>query len=80
VKKVGPRAGLRASPEDMETLHRGFGDVVVNEDLAAVAGMQRNLASGRIEQVMFGRNEPPLHHYHQVFRKALGLSPLEAVG
>ena len=27
-----------------------------------------------------GRNEPPLHHYHQVFRKALGLSPLEAVG
>jgi len=42
--------------------------------------MQRNLGSGRIEQVLFGRNEAPLHHYHQVFRKALGVSPLEAVG
>jgi hypothetical protein len=42
--------------------------------------MQRNLASGRIEQVLFGRNEAPLHHYHQTFRKALGLSPLGAVG
>ena len=43
-------------------------------------GMQRNLASGRIEQVLFGRNEAPLHHYHQTFRKALGLPPLGAVG
>ena len=72
--------GTDRSPEEMETFRRGFGDVVVNEDLAAAAGMQRNLASGRIEQVLFGRNEAPLHHYHQVFRKALGLAPLEAVG
>jgi hypothetical protein len=33
-----------------------------------------------LAQIAEGRNEPPLHHYHQVFRKALGLSPLEAVG
>ena len=72
--------GTGRSPEEMETFRRGFGDVVVNEDLAAAAGMQRNLASGRIEQVLFGRNEAPLHHYHQTFRKALGLPPLEAVG
>ena len=68
------------APEDMEAFRRGFGDVVVNEDLAAAAGMQRNLASGRIDAVLFGRNEPPLHHYHQTFRAALGLGPLEAVG
>jgi hypothetical protein len=42
--------------------------------------MQRNLASGRIDPVLFGRNEPPLHHYHHTFRTALGLGPLEAVG
>jgi phenylpropionate dioxygenase-like ring-hydroxylating dioxygenase large terminal subunit len=67
-------------PEDMETFRQGFRDVVVNEDLAAAAGMQRNLASGRIDPVLFGRNEPPLHHYHHTFRTALGLGPLEAVG
>jgi hypothetical protein len=33
-----------------------------------------------LAQIAEGRNEPPLHHYHQVFRKALELSPLEAVG
>jgi len=68
------------APEDMESFRQGFGNVVVHEDLAAAAGMQRNLASGRIDQVLFGRNEPPLHHYHQIFRQALGLPPLEAVG
>lgn len=68
------------APEDMEAFRTGFRDVVVNEDLAAAAGMQRALSSGRIDQVLFGRNEPPLHHYHQTFRQALGLPPLEAVG
>lgn len=68
------------APEDMETFRQGFRDVVVNEDLAAAAGMQRNLASGRIDPVLFGRNEPPLHHYHQTFRTALGLGPLEVAG
>jgi hypothetical protein len=64
----------------MESFRQGFGNVVVHEDLAAAAGMQRALASGRIDQVLFGRNEPPLHHYHQTFRQALGLPPLVAVG
>ncbi len=54
--------------------------MVVNEDLAAAAGLQRNLASGRINPVLFGRNEPLLHHYHQTFRATLGLPPLEVVG
>ena len=25
---------------------------------------------------MFGRNEPALHHYHNIYRAALGIDPL----
>jgi hypothetical protein len=26
--------------------------------------------------VVFGRNEPALHHYHNTYRAALGMEPL----
>jgi hypothetical protein len=35
--------------------------------------------SGTLEHLIFGRNEPALHHYHNTFREALNLPPLERV-
>lgn len=29
------------------------------------------------EYTIFGRNEPALHHYHNTYREALGMEPLE---
>jgi hypothetical protein len=30
-----------------------------------------------LDYVIYGRNEVPLHHYHNTFRRALGMEPLE---
>jgi phenylpropionate dioxygenase-like ring-hydroxylating dioxygenase large terminal subunit len=40
---------------------------------------QRSAEAGRLEYVLFGRNEPALHHYHKHFREALGMTPLERI-
>jgi hypothetical protein len=32
--------------------------------------------SGVQKEVVFGRNEPALHHYHNTYREALGLEAL----
>ena len=38
---------------------------------------QRTAESGRLEYIIFGRNEPGLHHFHEGYRDALGMPPLE---
>ena len=68
---------LAADPEMLKNRADGFGNVVESEDYATAVTTQKTLESGLIEHVIFGRNEPPLHHYHNTFRKALGMEPLE---
>jgi nitrite reductase/ring-hydroxylating ferredoxin subunit len=51
----------------------GFGSVIRDEDYAAAATSHRGMASGALETVLFGRNEPALHHYHKTYNEALGL-------
>ncbi|MEM7077112.1 MAG: SRPBCC family protein [Pseudomonadota bacterium] len=55
----------------------GFNMIVVDEDFAAATHTQRNALSGARSHYIFGRNEPALHHYHNVHREGLGLPPLE---
>jgi phenylpropionate dioxygenase-like ring-hydroxylating dioxygenase large terminal subunit len=57
----------------------GFAEVIQAEDYVAAASGHRGALSGAQEYVVFGRNEPALHHYHDTYRAALGLSPLQAV-
>lgn len=40
---------------------------------------QKAAASGRLKEVILGRNEPALHHFHQNYREALNEPPLEPV-
>ena len=54
----------------------GFTNIVAAEDYATAETTQTALESGLVDTVIFGRNEPPLHHYHNTFRKALGLEPI----
>lgn len=58
------------------TFSEGFTAIVGAEDYATAETTQRALASGLQSHVLFGRNEPPLHHYHNTFRRALGEPPL----
>jgi phenylpropionate dioxygenase-like ring-hydroxylating dioxygenase large terminal subunit len=58
----------------------GFASIIEAEDYVAAASGHKGARSGAFEYVTFGRNEPALHHYHNTYREALGLPPLEAVG
>ncbi len=40
---------------------------------------QKASENGLLTEVIFGRNESPLHHFHRTFREKLGLSPLEKI-
>ncbi len=56
---------------------RVFGDVIRDEDYAVAETAQRSAEAGLQEYVVFGRNEPALHHYHNTYREALGMKLLE---
>lgn len=47
--------------------------VVLTEDFPAGRSMQLGFASGAQDEVVYGRNEPAMIHYHQSLRRALGL-------
>ena len=51
---------------------------VRDEDYALVAGLQANLESGVREHLVFGRNEPGLHHRHTTWDEAI--TPATAQG
>ena len=38
---------------------------------------QKAAENGLLEHLLFGRNEPALHHFHNTFREALGMAVLE---
>jgi len=44
---------------------------VRDEDYALVQGLQANLESGVREHLVFGRNEPGLHHRHATWSAAI---------
>ncbi len=48
-------------------------DIVTGEDFPAGRTIQIGLTSGAQTQLVFGRNEPALIHYHQAMGSALGL-------
>jgi hypothetical protein len=70
-------AKLKADPDMLRFRSEAFANVVEKEDYATAVTTQRAAESGLLEYVIFGRNEPPLHHYHNTFREALGMAPLE---
>ncbi|NWH07801.1 MAG: aromatic ring-hydroxylating dioxygenase subunit alpha [Alphaproteobacteria bacterium] len=72
----GDRAGAVLS---LDALMEVFNSTIENEDYAMGEDQQRAAESGRLVHFLFGRNEAPLHHYHNAFRAALGEPPLEVV-
>jgi phenylpropionate dioxygenase-like ring-hydroxylating dioxygenase large terminal subunit len=54
-----------------------FISTVEHEDYLMGAKTQSAANSGKIDHFLFGRNEPALHHFHNHYRRALGMPPLE---
>lgn len=63
----------------IEAVMEIFNSTIEHEDYVMGEEQQRASESGRLGHFVFGRNEAPLHHYHNTFRAALGLPPLDAV-
>ena len=68
---------LETHREEILGVSQTFADIIRDEDYAVAARSQIGADSGLQEHVIFGRNEPALHHYHNTYREALGLPPLE---
>ena len=41
---------------------------------------QKAVEAGMLDKLIFGRNEPALHHFHNSYLEALGMEPLEVYG
>ena len=56
-----------------------FRSTIEHEDYDMGEMQQRAAENGQLKEIMFGRNEPALHHFHSNYREALGQPPLEAI-
>ena len=68
--------GLRQEPSLTASMEV-FTSTVEQEDYLMGEYQQKAAENGLLTEVNFGRNEPPLHHFHKTFRKALGLPALD---
>ena len=70
--RQGTVGGVEASMEV-------FYSTVEREDYIMGEMQQRAAETGLLKEIIFGRNEPALHHFHQNYREALGQPPLQPV-
>ena len=63
----------------VETSLEVFSSTVEQEDYVMGEMQQRAAETGMLKEIIFGRNEPALHHFHTNYREALGQPPLEKV-
>lgn len=71
--------GASARAEQEKTLAQLFASIIRDEDYVMSASQQVTANSGALKEVIYGRNERPLHHYHNTYRVALGMEPLPLV-
>jgi hypothetical protein len=50
---------------------------VENQDFPVSEGIQRGFYSGAQDDIVFGRNEPALQHYHEAIKSALARAPAD---
>jgi phenylpropionate dioxygenase-like ring-hydroxylating dioxygenase large terminal subunit len=62
----------RAVNEFISTVAQTFADIIRDEDYAMGESQQTSANAGTLGHVVFGRNEPALHHYHQTYARKLG--------
>ena len=75
--KVGTADNVYERSEDqdavgtLESVMEVFVSTIEQEDYLMGESTQRAVESGLLDEVVFGRNEPALHHYHRTFAEAL---------
>ena len=75
-KKLGSKFSIPDDQNPLQALATVFGEVIRDEDFAVAEKAYKGIRSGNIKNLTFGRNEQPLHFYHNTYREALGLPKL----
>jgi len=58
--------------EFIRTIAQGFAEIIRDEDYVMSEAQQVSANAGALDWIVFGRNEPALHHYHQTYAAKLG--------
>jgi len=69
----------RGKVSGVESALEVFHSTIEQEDYLMGEMQQRAAETGMLKEIIFGRNEPALHHFHQNYRAALGQPPLQPV-
>ncbi|MBO6657655.1 MAG: aromatic ring-hydroxylating dioxygenase subunit alpha [Pseudomonadales bacterium] len=56
-----------------------FSSTIADEDYVMGEMQQQSAINGLLKEVVFGKNEPALHHFHNNYREALNQPPLEPI-
>ncbi len=54
------------------SIAQNFAEIIRDEDYVMGASQQTAANAGALEHIVFGRNEPALHHYHATYAAKLG--------
>jgi hypothetical protein len=70
--------GVADLTEMAANIATNFSEIIRDEDYVMSSSQQTSANGAALDQIVFGRNEPALHHYHNTYRRMLGLevSPL----
>ena len=77
VENVYDMEQRKGSLPSLASVMEVFDSTIEQEDYLMGETTQPSAENGLIEHLIFGRNEPALHHYHNTFRAALQMPPLE---
>jgi hypothetical protein len=62
--------------EMIATIAQNFAEIIRDEDYVMGESQQLAANAGSLDHIIFGRNEPALHHYHATFAAKLGDEPI----
>ena len=62
----------RDASEYLGNIAQGFAQIIRDEDYVMSASQQTSANAGALKHIIFGRNEPALHHYHNTYARKLG--------
>ncbi len=58
--------------EMITTIAQTFAEIIRDEDYVMGESQQLAANAGSLDHIIFGRNEPALHHYHDTYAAKLG--------
>ena len=75
--KVYDMEGRDGALPSIESQNEVFVSTISQQDYVMGESIQIAVTNGLLDHVIFGKNEPALHHFHNTFRSALNMPPLE---